>query len=38
MNKFTKYQKKILKLIKENPGKIIITAEQGIGKSKIKLL
>ena len=38
MNKYTKTQKKILNFIKQNPDKIIITAEQGIGKSKIKLM
>ena len=34
MSKYTKEQKRILKLLKENPGKIIITAEQGLGKIK----
>lgn len=34
VNEFTEQQKKILKLIKENPNTLIITAEQGIGKAK----
>jgi len=33
MNKYTKTQKKIMKWIKQNPDKIIITAEQGLGKA-----
>ena len=32
VNKYTKQQKKILKLIDNNPNSIIITAEQGLGK------
>lgn len=32
MNKYTKEQRRILRLIKKNPNKIIITAEQGLGK------
>lgn len=34
MNKYTKEQKRLLKLINKNPNKIIITAEQGLGKIK----
>ena len=37
MNRYTKEQKRILRLIKKNPGKIIITAEQGMGKIKTKI-
>ena len=32
MNKYTKEQQRILRLIKKNPKKIIITAIQGLGK------
>jgi hypothetical protein len=35
MNKYARYQRKILRLIKKNPNKIIITAEQGLGKINI---
>lgn len=34
MNNYTKHQRRILKLMKEHPGKIIITAEQGLGKNQ----
>lgn len=34
MNRYTKEQKRILKMIKQNPGRVIITAEQGLGKIK----
>lgn len=34
VNEYTEYQKKLLKVIKENPNTLIITAEQGLGKSK----
>ena len=34
MSNLTKQQKKIIKAIQENPGKIIVTAEQGLGKNQ----
>lgn len=34
MNKYTKTQRRILRLLKNNSNKIIITAEQGLGKVK----
>lgn len=32
MNKYTKEQRRILRLLKKFPDKIIVTAEQGLGK------
>jgi len=36
VNKYTKHQEEILRFSKENPNKIIIIAEQGLGKTNEK--
>lgn len=35
VKEYTEEQMRIMKLLKENPDKLIITAEQGVGKAKL---